>query len=300
MAEQYDWHQSYLRRHRVSRRNFLGGSAAIAAISALGLSPFGSRAYAQGAPLAVANRRVGYGAQASSQLRLSAQLSRNPGRGRVFLDHGPTSALGATLEAEVRNLVTQIPISDGGVLAAEQFYVHAPIYGLPASATHFYRWRTEDGFITDIRSATTAMSSARETLRPFRFTMMGDQGSDTAPAEPAGIIRGEYDDSGYSRDNDPGVAHTDNVLNQIIASKPDFHLLAGDIAYADVTGSGRPLMFVPATGTPATGFDKFNPYVWDVYLGSIEASASTTPWMFATGNHDMEAAYPQHLSLIHI
>ena len=294
MAEQYDWHQSYLRRHRVSRRNFLSGSAAIAAISALGLSPFGSRAYAQDAPLTVANRRVGYGAQASSQLRLSAQLSRNPGRGRIFLDHGPTSALGATLEAEVRNLVTQIPISDGRVLAAEQFYVHAPVYGLPASATHFYRWRTEDGFITDIRSATTAMSSARETLRPFRFTMMGDQGSDTTPVEPAGIIRGEYDDSGYSRDNDPGVAHTDNVLNQIIASKPDFHLLAGDIAYADVTGSGKPLMFVPAVGTPATGFDKFNPYVWDVYLGSIEASASTTPWMFATGNHDMEAAYPQH------
>ena len=89
MAEQYEWHQAYLRRHRVSRRNFLRGSVAMAAVAAVGVSPFGRRAYAQDAPLAVANRRVGYGADASSQLRFAAQLSRNPGGGRIFLDHGP-------------------------------------------------------------------------------------------------------------------------------------------------------------------------------------------------------------------
>src|SRR3954471_6613347 len=121
MAEQYDWHQAHLRRHRVSGRNFLRGSPATAAIAAVGLSPFGRRAYAQDAPLAVANRRVGYGAEASSQLRLAAQLSRNPGGTRIFVDHGPTAELGASVEAEVRNLATQIPASDGGVLAAEQF-----------------------------------------------------------------------------------------------------------------------------------------------------------------------------------
>ena len=36
MAEQYDWHQDYLRRHSVSRRNFLRGSAALAAVAAGG------------------------------------------------------------------------------------------------------------------------------------------------------------------------------------------------------------------------------------------------------------------------
>ena len=30
MAERFEWHQSYLRRHRVSRRIFLAGSAAAA------------------------------------------------------------------------------------------------------------------------------------------------------------------------------------------------------------------------------------------------------------------------------
>ena len=159
----------------------------MAAVAALGVSPFGRRAYAQDAPLAVANRRVGYGGDASSQLRLAAQLSRNPSGIKVFVDHGPTPALGATVEAEVRNLVTQIPDSRGGVLGAEQFYAHAPVDGLPGRMPHFYQWRTEDGFVSDIRSAATAMPSARDALVPFRFTMMGDQGTDETPVLAPGL-----------------------------------------------------------------------------------------------------------------
>jgi hypothetical protein len=294
MAEQYEWHRDYLRQHSVSRRNFLRGSAAAAAVAAVGMSPFGGRAYAQDAPLAVANRRVGYGADASSQLRLAAQLSRNPADTKVFVDLGPTTGLGATVEAEIRNLITQIPDGRGGVLAAEQFYAHVPVDGLAGRTPHFYRWRTADGFVSDIRSAATAMPSARALVGPFRFTMMGDQGTDNTPVQPPGLARGDYDDSYYKPDNEPAVAHTDNVLNQIIASRPDFHVLAGDIAYADPSGLGKPATFVPSGGKLASGFDKFNPYVWDVYFGAIEGSASTTPWMFATGNHDMEAAYPVH------
>jgi Calcineurin-like phosphoesterase len=124
--------------------------------------------------------------------------------------------------------------------------------------------------------------------------MIGDQGSDQAPVLPPGIAAGDYDDAYYTADNDPTAPHTSNVLNQIIAARPDFHVLAGDIAYADPSGAGKPAMFVPSGGKLATGFDKFNPFVWDVYFGLIEASASTTPWMFATGNHEMEAAYPVH------
>ena len=294
MAEQNDWHRSYLRRHPVSRRDFLRGSAALAAVAATGITPFGHRAYAQEASLTVANRRVGYGTDAASQLRFAAQLSRNPGGVKVFLDHGPTPALGATVEAEIRNLVTQIPDSSGGVLAAEQFYVHAPADGLAGRSSHFYRWRTQDGFAGDITSAATAMPSARNAFTPFRFTMMGDQGTDETPFLPPGLTPGDYDDKYYKPDNDPTVSHTDNVLNQIVASRPDFHVLAGDIAYADTSGMGRSPMFVSSGAEQPSGFDKFNPFVWDVYLSSIEVSASTTPWMFATGNHDMEAAYPVH------
>jgi len=311
MAEQYEWHQSYLRRHRVSRRNFLRGSAAAAAVAALGVSPFGRRAYAADAPLSVANRHVGFGADASSQLRLAAQLSRNPSGNRIFVDYGPTPDLGATIEAEVRNLVTQIPDSNGGVLAAEQFYSHARIHDLPGRAPLFYRWRTDagsgfidsgftdsgftgSGFTSDITSTWTAMPSVRSAFAPFRFTMMGDQGADATPALPPGLPRGLYDDSYYKPDNDPAASHADNVLNQITGSRPDFHVLAGDIAYADPSGEGKQGMMVRSSASTPTGFDKFNPFVWDTYFGLIERSASTTPWMFATGNHDMEASYPIH------
>ncbi|MCV7015325.1 metallophosphoesterase [Mycolicibacterium madagascariense] len=294
MAEQYDWHRDNLRRHRVTRRSFLAGSAAAAAVAAVGVSPFGRRAYAQDAPLSVANRHVGYGGDAASQLRLSAQLSRNPRAGKIFLDHGPTPALGATTQAEVRNLLTHFPASGGGVLSAEQFYAHVPVDGLAARTPHYYRWRTDDGFTTDVRSVATAMPRSREAMAPFRFTMIGDQGTDDTPVLPPGLAPGDYDDSYYKSDDDPSAPHTANVLNQIIAANPDFHVLAGDIAYADPSGAGKPATFVPSGGKLATGFDKFNPFVWDVYLGSIEASASTTPWMFATGNHDMEAAYANH------
>jgi len=293
MAEQYDWHQSWLRRNPVSRRNFLGGTAVAAALGALGLSAAACSSSLPDAPLAVRNRRVGYGSDAASQLRLAAQVSRNPGRAKVFLDHGPTPELGATVEAEIRNLVTQIPISTGGMLGTEQFYAHAPVDNLPGRTPHFYRWRTE-GYTSDVRSASTAMSGMRNAMEPFRFTMMGDQGTDEAPSQPPGIAPGDYDNRTYKPDNEPGAPHTANVLRQIVLSRPDFHLLAGDISYADETGRGGPATFVPSGNKVAAGLDRFNPYVWDVYLAAIEASASTTPWMFTTGNHDMESAYPMH------
>ncbi|MFI6040740.1 metallophosphoesterase [Nocardia sp. NPDC051321] len=291
MAEQHEWHRGYLRRHPVSRRNILRGAAAAAAVAAVGTSPFGKRAYAQDAQLAVGGRHVGFGPDSTSQLRFAAQLSRQPAGTKVFLDHGPTPALGATVEAEVRNLLTQLPSSDGGVLAAEQFYAHAPVDGLPGRIPHFYRWRTADGFTGDIRAAATAMPTARAAIVPFRFTMMGDQGTDETPALPAGVAPGDYDDKYYKADNEPNAPHATNVLRQIAAARPDFHILAGDIAYADPSGAGKPAQFVSHGGQLPNGFDKFNPYVWDVYFGAIEASAAQTPWMFATGNHDMEATY---------
>ncbi|MBT0566512.1 metallophosphoesterase [Williamsia sp. CHRR-6] len=287
-AEQYDWHQSNLRKHAVTRRNFLYGSAAVAAAAGMGNLAWSGIAYAADAPIAVGGRHVAFGNDASTQLRFSAQLSRNPGATKVFLDHGPTPALGATTVAEVRNLVSQVPISTGGILGAEQFYVHAAVNGLPPALPHYYRWRVEGGASTDVRSTAPALPRGR--TAGFRFTMMGDQGVDETPTQPAGLKAGDYDNLYYKPDNDPTVKHTQNVVNAIAARKPAFHILAGDIAYADPSGGGKPNQFVPSGSAPS-GFDKYNPFVWDGYLSAIEKSASVAPWMFATGNHDMEAIY---------
>ncbi|MGU3435820.1 metallophosphoesterase [Actinomycetes bacterium M1A6_2h] len=292
MAEQHEWHRGFLKRHPVSRRNFLIGSAAAAAAVGVGNASWSRIAYAQDAPLAVGGRHTSFGADASSQLRFSAQLSRNPGTTGIFLDHGPTPALGATTSAEVRNLVSQVPQTGGGILGAEQYYVHVPVDGLAPKTPHFYRWRTVDGYVSDVRSVTTALPAGR--LAPFRFTMMGDQGVDEIPTQPPGLKPGDYDDLYYKPDNDPSVKHAANIVKQIGLSRPDFHVLAGDIAYADPSGAGKPPQFAPTGVTLPKGFDKYNPYVWDGYLAAIESSASVAPWLFATGNHDMEALYDTH------
>jgi len=44
-------------------------------------------------------------------------------------------------------------------------------------------------------------------------------------------------------------------------------------------------------GPPDNGFENFDPLTWTRYFASIERSAASTPWMFATGNHDVEALY---------
>ena len=217
MAEQHDWHRAYLRRHPVSRRNFLGGAAAAATIAAIGVSPSVVARTRRGAADGCESP-VGFGTDGSTQLRLSAQLSRNPNATRIFVDHGPTPDLGASVEAEIRHLVTQI--STGMAECS-----------VPNSSTARSRWgsrrprRTSIGgglrwFHHDVLSAATAMPNSRDAMGPFRFTMIGDQGTDQTPVLPPGLPPGIYDDAYYQPDNDPTAAAHRAVTDH--RGRPDF------------------------------------------------------------------------------
>jgi hypothetical protein len=106
-------------------------------------------------------------------------------------------------------------------------------------------------------------------------------------------------DNNYYAVTDPvaGATGTDprpaaTQTNLMASQRPVFTLLAGDICYADPSGSGLPADDSGALGSGAKpGTNLFNPYVWDVFLNQIESQAAFAPWMFATGNHDMEALY---------
>ncbi len=67
--------------------------------------------------------------------------------------------------------------------------------------------------------------------------------------------------------------------------------MAGDICYADPAGSGLPADDTLAlqAGSPP-GTNDYNPCVWDVFLAQIDGQSAYNPWMFSTGNHDMEVA----------
>jgi hypothetical protein len=264
MAEQYE----YLQRRRFGRRRILGVGA-VGAGAALASSLVAGRAgaatpTAAPAPAAAERvpgkyvvpfaRRLAYGENPRTQMRFGWQVPLAVNRPFLRVGTEPWD-LGHKIPAEVRALHSQV----GSAAPVDQFYLHAAVDGLTPGRTYYYAVGHEGYDPADptavgfVGSFTTA-PSRRRVARPFTFTAFGDQGV-------------SYDALGET--------------GAIAAQDPAFHLLAGDIAYADPSGQGLP-------------GDVYDPRTWDQYLAQIEPVASRVPWMVTTGNHDMEALYPQH------
>ena len=174
----------------------------------------------------------------------------------------------------------------------------------------------------------TTAPSGRGRLKPFTFTAYGDQGITGAPGtgdtldnavslqpESSSHITDDYYDPTDPDYFDPAstTAPTDispvtalvrqitRVRNPLNHTPSRFTLLAGDICYANPSGDAQPIINPDGLGgsqpgasnTPAPpansgGWDDYDPYVWTSYLSTIERSSASIPWMFATGNHDVE------------
>ncbi len=287
VGEQQEWLRRYLDRHRVSRRTALkGGAGVLAALGAV-TAPWALAGCAQAAstPVGVLGRRLSFGVDPTAQMAVAAELTGKPD-GKVVVDFGTDTDYGQTVDAEIRELVSMVPQQDGSIRAADQFFVHAQADHLSPGATLHYRIRLADGTISPDAVFTTA--PARQALQPFTFTAFADQGVSTDPT-PDGQTG--FSDNYYKpTDTRRTAAPSDAMVALIAAERPAFHLLAGDICYADPGGNGFP---VKNNGPKAAdkGFDSFDPTVWTQYFGSIEKSAASAPWLFATGNHDMEALY---------
>jgi hypothetical protein len=220
-------------------------------------------------------------------MAIGGELTAKPA-GKVFLDIGADANYGTSLEAEVRELISHVPQQDGSIRSADQFFVHGLADQLSAGQRYHYRFRLPGGGTTP----DAVFSTAPTGRAPFTFTAFGDQGVNG----PTSVIEAFTDDY-YKPDDSRRTPQPASSLVAMIAKRqPAFHLLAGDICYADPTGYGHPVKnTVPAPAT-STGFDNFDPTTWTAYFHSIEFTAATTPWMFATGNHDMEAVYDDNKS----
>ncbi len=274
MAEQHDW----LVAQRPSRRTLfragaIGAGALLAGPSLLDSAAFATtpapgatsptlvttNSTADGASVAPFARHLAFGANPRRQIRVGWQVPTPVRRPFLRIGTDPYN-LSGRIPAEVRPLHSEVPGAAGPV---DQYYLHVEVDRLRPDTTYYYgvghqgyEPATTVGALSTVR---TAPQRGRWNMDPFTFTAFGDQGV-----------------SAHALANDGVVAQ----------QNPAFHLLAGDIAYADPSGRGLP---VSATG--ANGTDVFNPTIWDAYLGQIEAVASRVPWMVATGNHDMEALY---------
>nr|WP_106324870.1 metallophosphoesterase family protein [Actinoplanes italicus] len=250
--------------------------------------------------MAVTAQLVSSTGKLPSKLRAVVEVGSEPGR------------YGTTHDAEIRHLTGADAIAGGPVCS--QFYMKAVLDRLTPGAVHHYRIRLSDGTVSGDAHFTAAPAPAA--AAPFTFTAFADVGTHTAPTDPRhawheqpAVVRrdggrwpaGVFDNNSYlSTDPVAGAHGTDpwpavTQIGLMRAQKPAFTLLAGDICYANPTGSGLPAddsMAMSRTAPPGTSM--FNPYVWDVFLNQIEPLAAYVPWMFATGNHDMEPIHGDH------
>jgi hypothetical protein len=249
MAEQHEY---------LSRRSLIGRGAAVAALAVAGPTFLPGLAYASGDRVTPTGRHIAFGRNPRTQMRVSWQLPA-PVR-KPFIRVGPDpNDLGHRIPAEVRALHSEVR---GVIAPTDQYYLHGEIGGLRPGAKYYYAVGHED---FDPKHADASFTTAPARYLPhreFTFTAFGDQGVSTAALANDG---------------------------QVNKQNPAFHLLAGDIAYADPTGAGNPI-----AGTPDATHDVFDPKVWDAYFGQIEPVAQGVPWMVTTGNHDMEALYANH------
>src|SRR5882757_3639690 len=293
LSEQNDWLRGFLKARPVSRRSALRG--AVGALAGLGMvggigevlaacgSPStGGTVAGAPAPLALSGRHLSFGADPTRQMAIGGELTAKPS-GQVMIDIGTDANYGTSLEAEVRELISHVPQQDGSIRSADQFFVHGLADQLNAGQRYHYRFRLPGGGTTPDAVFGTAPTGRA----PFTFTAFGDQGVNG----PTTVIEAFTDDYYKPDDGRRAPQPASSLVAMIAKRQPAFHLLAGDICYADPTGYGHPVKnTVPAPAT-STGFDNFDPTTWTAYFHSIESTAATTPWMFATGNHDMEAVY---------
>ncbi|WP_327580230.1 MULTISPECIES: purple acid phosphatase family protein [unclassified Streptomyces] len=266
LAEQHEYLRSKFSRRTMMRGGavtlgaiaggaFVPGAASAAVPTQTGRTP-GQVPAAQkvdGALVAPFARHLAYGTDARTEMTVSWQVPvavKNP---YIRVGVHPWD-LSRKIEAEVRPLYTPAGVGTGA--DHTQYYLHAQLTRLRPGTTYYYGVG-HDGFdpaAAHLAGTLGTFRTAPSHREPFTFTAFGDQGV-----------------SYHALAND----------SLILAQNPAFHLHAGDIAYADPSGSGQ------------TG-DTFDARTWDQFLAQTESVAKQVPWMVAYGNHDMEAWYAPH------
>jgi hypothetical protein len=338
MEDQYDEWMAHLRRHSVSRRTLIRGTVGVAAGGLLLGPGWVSKALPVSGTIAdgfaVNGRHLSFGADPSRHVAAGAQLinlnrysALPPNSVRVWLDYGTSRFYGTTIEAEIRGLITHVPVWDGkpGVLRAsrtlnaEQFLVHAQMAHLTPGTRYHYRFRYTAGKETGVTAdATFRTAPGPGSLEPFTFTAFGDEGIpgpdlDRDPSLLPNVIWEEWNDGDYAASDPDDLSYTHvspstavitqitKVRNLANGTPTRFHLVAGDISYAQSGGNIEPIInpdgpngSQPTNGnTPrppagSGGWDFYDPWVWSSWFPMVEPSSAFIPWMVTTGNHEPE------------
>jgi hypothetical protein len=330
LAEQFEDWMAHLRRHPVSRRTVTEAPAGTApAAAALDVAEAGMIA----GGFIVNGCHLSYGNDPRTQMRVGGQLFNlnrydavPPAAVRVWLEYGTGRSYGQRAGAEIRELLTHVPVWDGQpgalrasrTLNADQFFVHARLDGLTPGTEYHYRFCYAAGREAGATRDATFLTAPDKVTEPFTFTAFGDQGIpgptlDQDPSLQPESAWGMWNNGSFeaSDPDDPATTKADttsSVIKQIRrvrnlanGTPARFNLQAGDLCYAQAKGD---IQFIinpdgpngrqPSAGnTPqppqhGNGWGYYDPWVWTSWLPMISRSAAAIPWMFATGNHDSE------------
>ena len=238
---------------RLTRRGLLKTAAAtvLAGAGPVLLAPRTDAATSGAATIQA--RWLAFGADPRHQMSVRWQTSGPVHRPRVRL--GLDQTYGREIQARPIPLTTVR--ADGPRLV--QHYLVAEVAGLSPATRYHYQVVHDGAGGSEVASGDATFRTAPDAgaSSGFRFTAFGDQGV-----------------TGYGAAGDA----PDTMQRLAGGLEPSFHLLAGDVAYADISGRGL-------------AADDFVPERWGAYFRQIDAVFRSVPLMVALGNHEMEALY---------
>jgi hypothetical protein len=224
----------------VSRRTFFTGaglSGLVAATGSRGSSePTGDAGAADGTPEQV---HLTFGEDPASSVCVSWASAAQAVNPRVALQ----TPHGARTVHAVQRTYTD------GLNGQTVFTYHAPISGLEADAHYSYRV-TADNDANRARPFGAAFRTAPRGRARFRFTSYGD----LATPNTSWAL------------SSPQSAFAVKAVERF---QPLFHLLNGDLCYANLNPSAQPA-------------------VWADFGNNVQTSAANRPWMPCPGNHEIE------------
>ncbi|MFE2413531.1 purple acid phosphatase family protein [Kitasatospora sp. NPDC059408] len=180
-----------------------------------------------------------WGDEPSTEMTVSWATAASVSRPRLRLGT-PRGGGGRSVDAETRTYVD-------GLNKVETFTHHVRLRGLKPDTTYVYDV-LHDGAQPVRGTFRTAPGRGRAA---FRFTSFGDLGTG---------------DNVFAKSSIHGAA----AVRQVEQFSPLFHLLNGDLAYAN--------------NNP-----QLQPQCWNAFMNNLSKSAASRPWMPAPGNHEVEA-----------
>src|SRR3984957_6566510 len=316
LAEQHEQWMAHLRRNVVSRRTIVRGAVGAAAGGLLlGAGNWSEQAVAAALTstgtvaggFVVNGRHLSFGDDPSREMWVGGQLFNlhkynavPPKSVKVWLQYGRDRSYGHTVEAEIRELLTHVPVWDGkpGVLKAsrtlnaDQFFVHAHVDRLAPGTEYHYRFRYTSGREVGVTPDATFITAPGETREPFTFTAFGDEGipGPTLDRDPSLLPEsdwGEWNNGSFDpgdpdapsrtkvNTTNPGIRGITKGRNLNNHTPSRFNLQAGDLCYAQAQGDVQPIInpdgpngSQPSSGNtpqPAAnsgGWDYYDPWIW--------------------------------------